>query len=144
MSLENTAHRARDRTDMTSGWINEVHEKSKLSCEGNSGIAAIFPLPGDSLNAHALMMFAWRHRHAQGIQRAVGSGREGSGAGPVFWAPVCVSGSARRPYQGDLVGRPGGVPVLEASGARPVRLAVAGAWQVVGDIGATGDASGGH
>ncbi len=34
--------------------------------------------------------------------------------------------------------------VFQASGARQVRLAIAGAWQVVGDIGATGDAVWSH
>ena len=67
-----------------------------------------------------------------------------SGAGPVFRAPVRVPGTARRSDQGHMVGRARGVSVFQASGARQVRLAIAGAWQVVGDIGATGDAVGGH
>jgi hypothetical protein len=36
------------------------------------------------------------------------------------------------------------VPVQQAPGARPVRLAVAGAGPGVGDLGAIGDALGGH
>src|SRR3954453_6633253 len=49
-----------------------------------------------------------------------------------------------RSGQGDLVRRPGGLPVQQAPGTGSICLAVAGAGPGVGDAGATGDAIGGH
>src|SRR4051812_10107086 len=45
-----------------------------------------------------------------------------------------------RPGQGDLVRRPGRLPVQQAPGVRSVRVAVAGARPGLGDVGAIGDA----
>ena len=46
-----------------------------------------------------------------------------------------------RGRRGDLVRRPGGVPVQQASRTRALRLALAGAGSGVGDLGAVGDAA---
>ena len=49
-----------------------------------------------------------------------------------------------RGRRGDLVRRPGGVPVQQTSGEGPVRLAVACRWQGVCHTGAIVDAFGRH
>jgi len=67
--------------------------------------------------------------HAQGVCRSFGAGRDGAPSRSLLWSSVCVPWSSRRSDQSDLVGRSGRVPVLEAPGARPVRVAVIGDGQ---------------
>ena len=52
--------------------------------------------------------------------------------------------AARLPTQGAVVGRPGAVPVREAAGEGPLRLAVAGGWQRRAHASATWHAAGRH
>ena len=65
-------------------------------------------------------------------------GRRGDLIKVIWWG----EGPARHRFKGGP--EPGCMPVLEAPGARPVRLAVAGARQGLVDVGATGDAVGRH
>ena len=62
-------------------------------------------------------------------------------AGSLFGSSAGVPWPARRSGQGDLVRRPGRLPVQQAPGARQVRVAVAGARPGVGDAGAAVDAA---
>ncbi len=76
------------------------------------------PRPAPRLAGHRA------HRHAQGLRRA-GRPRPGpSGARSVLGPGLRVPRAAGPPDQGAVVGRPGPVPVRQAPGEGPLRLAV--------------------
>ena len=84
----------------------------------------------------------WSSTEAQGVRRA-GDAGAGEAQARSFRRPdLRLPRAARLPAQGAVVGRPGAVPVREAAGEGPLRLAVAGGWQRRAHAGATWHAAG--
>ncbi len=67
---------------------------------------------------------AWPRRHAQGDAGAGGSGPGGSRKRPVLRPPVRIPWSSGRLGEGFVLGQPGVLPVRQAPGKGPLRLAV--------------------
>ena len=64
-----------------------------------------------------------RDGHAQGLRRSGVSGAAGAGRGSVQRAPVRVPGPSRSPGEGAVVERRWLLPVQQAAGSRPLRVA---------------------
>ena len=64
------------------------------------------------------------HRHAEGLRRLGAAGAGNAQAQSAQWPSVRVPWPARRTDQGALARWPGHVPVCQATGARPLCLAV--------------------